>query len=345
MAQRQKDDHKKTIGRKIVFFIGAGASYGAGSFATVQGGGELRIPIQDAFWDTFLRFCSNSERRKRIEAFLFRYFLNYTKVPARWSAAQRRRAVRSVDVEEVFTFLSERIQAPGTTLQLRTYAKQIWDDLVSEIGFVFGRFGANPSTRSLYKLFLHNHVRNRDAIASFNYDTVFERSLPGKRKRYYVGVSPRKSGLRIIKPHGSINWSVTDAKVVENPSPERSFIVAPTHLKFVGNMTEKDGYFGLLNTSQEITKIWEEMEREMRAAKAFVFIGYSFPVADLYFSSVFRSVLASRETDPAVFLVNPDSVDIQRRLRSRFSLKRVFNYFDMETFFRLSRNDILKRVE
>ncbi len=112
----------------------------------------------------------------------------------------------------------------------------------------------------------------------------------------------------------------------------------------MGNISDQDGYFGLLNNSEEIQKIWEAMEREMGAAKAFVFIGYSFPVADLYFSSVLRSVLATRDTDPAVFLVNPDAVDIQRRLKSRFALKKVFNYFDMETFFQLKRKDILDRA-
>jgi hypothetical protein len=62
------------------------------------------------------------------------------------------------------------------------------------------------------------------------------------------------------------------------------------------------------------------MEREMREAKALVFIGYSFPVADLYFSSILRSVLADRDGAPAVAIVNPDAVAIGDRLRERFAL-------------------------
>ena len=48
-----------------------------------------------------------------------------------------------------------------------------------------------------------------------------------------------------------------------------------------------------------------------------VFIGYSFPVADLYFSSILRSVLAIRDGAPGIVLVNPDAVALARRLGAR----------------------------
>lgn len=32
--------------RKVVFFLGAGASFGAGAYATVQHGGHVPIPMQ-----------------------------------------------------------------------------------------------------------------------------------------------------------------------------------------------------------------------------------------------------------------------------------------------------------
>lgn len=99
------------VGRKIVYFLGAGASYGAGATASVQGGGIVPIPTQATFWDTFLRFCSSQRNRDLIESFLFRYFLGYARVPARTNAKKRRAMLRDVDVEEVFTFLSERARA------------------------------------------------------------------------------------------------------------------------------------------------------------------------------------------------------------------------------------------
>jgi hypothetical protein len=82
LAEKQK--------RRIVFFLGAGASLGAGSFTSVQGRGEIPIPTQDTFWETFFRFCKSAKNRADIEAFLFRYFLNYGRTPSRSTATARR---------------------------------------------------------------------------------------------------------------------------------------------------------------------------------------------------------------------------------------------------------------
>lgn len=84
------------------------------------------------------------------------------------------------------------------------------------------------------------------------------------------------------------------------------------------------------------------MEAQMREAKVLVFIGYSFPLADLYFSSVLRSILASRESPPRVVIVNPDAVAIRKRLETRFSLSKIVTYFDLDQFIQASRSDLLK---
>jgi hypothetical protein len=86
------------------------------------------------------------------------------------------------------------------------------------------------------------------------------------------------------------------------------------------------------------------MEREMREAKALVFIGYSFPVADLYFSSILRSVLADRDGAPAIAIVNPDAVAIAERLRERFALERIDIHFDVRNFVQDSRKNLLRRL-
>jgi len=82
----------------------------------------------------------------------------------------------------------------------------------------------------------------------------------------------------------------------------------------------------------------------MREAKALVFIGYSFPAADLYFSSILRSVLADRDGAPAVAIVNPDAVAIGERLRQRFALGRIDLHFDIRNFVEGSRKNLLKRL-
>jgi hypothetical protein len=169
-------------GRKILFFLGAGASYAAGAYTPAPGHGKIQIPTQANFWETFLRLCSNRERRRdNIQSFLFRYFRGYARVPARLSAAERRKFLNGTDVEEVFTFLSERTRAPSSSVQLKAYANKVWDALLIEVGNVFSRFEANDDTRTTYRKFLKHHVRGHDAIVSFNWDTVFEDSLPANR--------------------------------------------------------------------------------------------------------------------------------------------------------------------
>lgn len=325
--------------KKVVYFLGAGASFGAGAKATVQAGHQLPIPTQATFWPTFLRFCKSQKNRARIESFLFRYFLGYGKTPVRTPAAKRRHLLTSIDVEEVFTFLSERTRAPSTSTQLRTYALQVWGALAEEIGQVFSRFNANSATKAIYKDFLKHHFRRFDTVVSFNYDTIFENSLPARRSARYVGLRDSAGTIPLLKPHGSVNWVQADDGTITVGNPVGpAVIVAPTHFKFISNPDQKEvQHPGYLDQAHEIQKIWAEMEREMRFARSLVFIGYSFPVADLYFASVLRSVLADRDTTPNIVIVNPDAVAISERLLRRFPLVTVSRFFDLAQFIRAGR--------
>jgi hypothetical protein len=334
-------------GRKILFFLGAGASYAAGAATRVQAGGRVPIPTQATFWDTFLRFCSSEERRDQIESFLFRYFKGYGRLPARSSPASRRRQLNGIDVEEVFTYLSERFRAPSTTPQLRSYAAEIWEALVMEIGTVFSRFQENQQTRTAYREFLKRHVRSHDAVVSFNWDTVFENSLPRTRRWAYESVQDSTDCLRVLKPHGSVNWESSDNGIRIIQSPSQPVIVAPTHLKFVSSKTAETRpgeLVGYLDQVPAIQDIWASMERQMRQAKVLIFIGYSFPVSDLYFSSILRSVLASRQSPPVLVVVNPDAVTLAERLRNRFAVSDIVRYFDFQQFLQVSREGVLRQV-
>lgn len=337
--------------RKFVFFLGAGASYGAGATATVQRGAKIAIPTQASFWETFLRFCSSRAHERAIESFLFRYFLGYGRVPSRLSHSARRKLLARIDVEEVFTFLSERIRAPGTTIQLRTSATLVWDALTSEIGPVFSRFTANSSTRHTFRALHKNYIRGHDTVVSFNYDTVFESSLPQSVPWHYECIEPGSRSLRILKPHGSANWAAGEL-ITREQAPGRAVVVAPTHLKFVqsaGSLSHDtdagtDTLVGYLDQSLQIENVWAAMEREMRAAKALVFIGYSFPPGDLYFASVLRGVLALRDSTPSIVIVNPDAVAIENRILERFALRRSIKYFELESFVHGSRNQLLSMI-
>lgn len=332
-------------GKKVLYLLGAGMSRGIGAATTVQAGHKISIPIQAEFWETFLRFCRDKEHRETIESFLFRYFLGYRRMPTRSSASNRRKQLAIIDVEEVFTFLSERARAPSSSPQLRTYAAGIWAALVEEIGNVFCRFVANAKTRKAVREFHKRHVRSFDAVVSFNYDTVFECSLPPSVDWGYVGLESVTNKLSILKPHGSVNWALAEDRIQVLERPERSVIVAPTHLKFVEYNEEEAVATGYLNQAVEIRDIWKVMEREMKAAKVLVFIGYSFPVADLYFSSVLRTILADRKGAPDIVIVNPDAVALTGRLKARFPLARVVKYFDFQQFVDAGRRGVIRAIE
>jgi hypothetical protein len=330
--------------RKFVFFLGAGASLGAGAKAVVQHGGHVDIPTQRTFWDIFLRFCKGKKNRLLIESFLFRYFLGYDRVPARLKPAMRRKCLQNVDVEEVFTFLSERSSAPSTSTALKTSVDIIWTALVTELPNVFNRFSSNRRTRAIYKKLVQNFLRKRDTVVSFNYDTVFERSLPTNFQWHYESIENGTSSLRVLKPHGSINWE-DSAPIRVTKEPGRALIVAPTHLKFIQTEPQSaSDSLGYLDHSGGIKEVWRLMEKEMRDAKALVFIGYSFPLADLYFSSILRSVLTVRDGAPAVVIVNPDAAIIAKHLQSRFALKNIEQHFDISTFVDGSRKNLLNRL-
>jgi len=335
-------------GRKVLYVLGAGASRGAGGITSVQGGGKIPIPMQADFWQTILRFAS-PEERSDIESFLFRYFTQYSKAPARVTGLQRTAKLEGIDVEEVFTFLSERSRAPSTSSQLRSYVNRIWGLLVSAVGRTFRRFKPNSSSRSIYRRLFRNHIRQHDAVVSFNYDVLFERSLPTNQAWCYPCVSESSNGLKILKPHGSANWvRRSDGTVVHQPnSVKPPVIVAPTHLKFVGYGDENsadDDVVGYLDNHAQISKIWHEMELQMAKAKVLVFVGYSFPVADLYFSSVLRSVLASRDQSPRVVVVNPDAQNISSRISSRFNLAGVQRYLDLVQFAESNRDSLFRAL-
>jgi hypothetical protein len=268
--------------------------------------------------------------------------------------------LKGIDVEEVFTFLSERNRAPRTSIQFQAYTKKVWEALLSEIGQVFARFRPNVDTRRVFRTFWKNHVRHWDTIVSFNYDVVFEYSLPYRCVWHYAAVdsTDRSRPLRILKPHGSINWEETDGEIsVEDDPvsfPIMPIIVAPTHLKFIGtgetvveNGAATQPVVGYLNQSAHMADIWGAMENAMREAKGFVFVGYSFPSSDLYFSSVLRSALAVRKSHPFVVIVNPDSMAIRAKLHSRFAipLERIRSFSDLQTFNQTTRSHVIQMFE
>jgi hypothetical protein len=185
--------------------------------------------------------------------------------------------------------------------------------------------------------------------------------LTPKRERHigyfesdiYAGAirsSPLTTTLFLNNPYQA--WTEHGGRVesISGSFPEHPIVVAPTRLKFVGSgarQEEDPSIFGYLNQSPQITDVWGAMEREMLAAKAWVFIGYSFPSSDLYFSSVLRSTLAGRDSNPFVAIVNPDAMAISQRIANRFYIPqdRIKTFPDLETFNQINRAGMLSMFD
>lgn len=321
----------KATGRKIVWFLGAGASRGAGAALRVGGsGGTIKIPIQADFWDVVLRYGSKKDADK-IQSFLFRYFAGYDRTPARSNRKERREVLKNIDVEEVFTFLSERIKTKQIPDSLKTYFTEIQSKLIRTVTKTLRKFEPNAQTKKTYATFSKNLLRTRDAVVSFNYDTIFEYSLPKNKPFFYQDVSKKTKFYAVFKPHGSINWKMGENKKLEvDDYVDEPELIPPTHLKFIGEQIDP------------IKLLWKKMEIQMQAAKTFVFIGYSFPDADFYFSSVMRSVLTKTKRNVKIILVDPDAQRLSEKFGKRFSItqNRILKYFDLSQLLQIKRKTL-----
>lgn len=346
MVAKSKSTRVPVI-RRICWFMGAGASKAAGASVNIAHHVTLPIPTQSDFWPTLLKIAPSSDE-KIIEQFLFRYFKGYERVPTKIKTPVKKRKIfQDVDVEEVFTFLSERISTNTISPSLKKYFETVLGALVRSVYRTFVKFRPNDKTRRIYRKFKQNLITKNDCVISFNYDTTFEKSIP--RSCYYAHIdADDKNKVGFFKLHGSINWKRESKKritrcEVDNKAP---VIIAPTHLKFIGlkNAGSLPGHFG---QSEVIDEIWKDAEVKMRNADALVFIGYSFPESDLYFSSVLRSVMITSEKNPVIVLINPDSVRISERIGKRFNIGKdqIINHFDFEGFINSKRKSFLHQVE
>jgi len=167
-----------------------------------------------------------------------------------------------------------------------------------------------------------------DAVISFNYDCIIDAALrdaarirwdPGKEGygfkvkagaeqwRGRRGKGHPSRSVTLLKPHGSLNWTVKSngvtlaAKPYQNVSAEGR-IVPPTWFKRL----EEHPY----------ASVWKRARLEVRRCKALLVIGYSVPVTDLFSRALFKAEAGSklkREKLEVLALANPD-----RAARERF---------------------------
>jgi hypothetical protein len=177
---------------------------------------------------------------------------------------------------------------------------------------------------------------------SFNYDLLLDRVLmhqsSGVQLDYRVPnahldpffVEGRSARVVAIKPHGSINWtwctrcheltiigsqvifsgagcskcgttSATGAPSVQWPDgPRRTLLLRPS-------------FFKPLDLGAAVwDALLREGKRQLMNALVWIFIGYSFPIADVWVRAWLRDASLSREGSPRVIVIDPGDVAIAR---------------------------------
>ena len=165
-------------------------------------------------------------------------------------------------------------------------------------------------------------LHTNDVILSFNYDCLIDTALrdrAGKRwnpdKNGYgfsiqnggaywrsqrsIGREAKRS-IKLLKPHGSLNWKIDDGKVVLEQDPydiptAEGRIIPPTWFKDVGEEPYND--------------VWADIRNEIRGCRALIVIGYSIPPTDLFSRALFKAEINSkigREKLEFLIIANPD---------------------------------------
>ncbi len=155
-------------------------------------------------------------------------------------------------------------------------------------------------------------LKEGDTILTFNYDTVIEgafdrESLWTPRGGYGDGVHGVRSGwskkwfndrnilhqreskLRLLKLHGSINW--TTYKTGRVKLKDRPFVVRAGRFEKVSILAP--GWNKKIDT-HPYKPLWKEARLRLEQCKTLAIIGYSLPEADLLAKALFSEVVRSR---------------------------------------------------
>ena len=214
-----------------------------------------------------------------------------------WLKAIRRPESRTDDEHcECGRFRAEHTIPPREVPLLLVLLTRVYDAL-------------SPPARNLYDALLETNDIPRDdhtAVMSLNYDTVLEHGLRDAGiPWYYPHVRTTKQrdphGMRVLKPHGSLNWSFrgneppveigTDYRL----SPiacrseatnkfEEAMIIPPTELKQAITLSETQAP----ELTRLFVEIWRDSMEALSNAKRIFVIGYSFPQTDLHLRTMFH---------------------------------------------------------
>jgi hypothetical protein len=158
-------------------------------------------------------------------------------------------------------------------------------------------------------------------IVSFNWDLQAELLLTQAGIPWSYST---KSGIPIIKPHGSITWSGHLRKGFKSDYPSWSVIAEGSKLSYDIAQPLSNPFKQGINTDlnymvfpgdpdlpandADIALLWADAERVIAKRDRIVFIGYSLPEYDSYAARFFKEVSRNKK----VVAINPSADHLQR---------------------------------
>lgn len=166
-----------------------------------------------------------------------------------------------------------------------------------------------------------------DVIVTFNWDLLHERALWDAKKWHYAdgygfrckdAPAGAKSGIKILKVHGSVNWAQSNEGDCE-PAIEHKATFFPgakddhsmTYMKGAGQCNEGrylvvPSFLKDLSSNRLMLSIWNQAMDAVAQADQLVIVGYSLNPADAPSRLLFGSGLLRNHGISRVFYIRPD---------------------------------------
>jgi hypothetical protein len=121
--------------------------------------------------------------------------------------------------------------------------------------------------------------------------------------------SRKQFSVRLLKPHGSLNWTVCprcQRLFVNQEEPEAAYALAEKRKCRICKVNKVNHALLLPTFLKDLQRlhfqqIWHEVAEEIATASRLVFIGYSFPLADFDFRGILTRHAANAEVDVVLY--------------------------------------------
>jgi len=324
---------------RAVIIIGAGASRGAISALRP---GNIKPPLNRDYFEILNRLIkvqggTNRNSFERLKSFINETFLVSQQSPTMEDVFNV--LFMSKDFPEVFRKKRGRVRKTGYRVEISDYIS-----LFIKL-FIYIQSNHYKGRRVNHYEKLVSQLSGKDTLISLNYDTLLDVALCEQgwqpelgygfnagNKIEYENIRKNRSvsldHVRLIKPHGSLNWfakgSVSELdKVLSRRPPSKiimsyvprtydirrerliRFFIPPLYTKFFHNKFWR--------------YLWHYCYVNLRDAECLIFLGCSLTATDYHFSSILSRIIKERRSKKFKKIIIVDKSDSTReRIKSFF---------------------------